>query len=110
MKLDPKKIQSMMSKLGISQEEINAERVIIEQADKKIIIENPQVIKVNMSGTEQFQISGDVSEEEYEEKGISDEDIKQVAEKANVSEDKAKEALEKSGGDLAEAILSFSAF
>ena len=48
--INPKKIQSMMSKMGIKQEEIPAKRVIIEQEDKNTIIENPQVTKVNMAG------------------------------------------------------------
>ena len=59
-KLDPKKISSMMSKLGIKQEEISAKRVIIEGEDENIIIENPQIVKIDMQGQETFQISGDI--------------------------------------------------
>ncbi len=98
-----RKIQGMMSKLGISQEEIKAKRVVIEKEDGNIIIENPSVIKVKMQGQEQFQISGDVKEEK-----ISEDDIKQVMEKVGCSREQAIEALEKFNGDLAEAILSFS--
>jgi nascent polypeptide-associated complex subunit alpha len=107
MKLDPKKIQSMMSKLGINQEEIQADRVIIEQEDKNIIIEKPQIVKINMQGNESFQISGNISEESKEEK-IKEQDIKQVAEKTGKSKEEAKKALEEANGDLAEAILSLS--
>ncbi len=103
--INPKKMASMMSKMGISQEEISAERVIIEQENKNIVIENPQVTKVTMQGKETFQISGDIKEEE---KGISEQDIKQVAEKTGKSEKEAKDALELTGGDLAEAILNLS--
>jgi len=103
MKIDMRKIQGMMSKLGISQEEIKAKRVVIEKEDGNIIIENPSVIKVKMQGQEQFQISGDVKEEK-----ISEDDIKQVMEKVGCSREQAIEALEKFNGDLAEAILSFS--
>jgi len=105
-KLDPKKIQSMMSKMGIKQEEISAEKVIIEGEDKNIVIENPSVVKINLQGQENFQISGEVSEEKKEK--FSQEDIKQVAEKTGKSEEEARKALEKTGGDLAEAILSLS--
>jgi len=79
MKLDPRKIQSMMSKLGICQEEISADRVVIEKSNgERIIIENPQIVKINMQGQESFQISGDIREEDS---GINQEDIKKVKEK-----------------------------
>jgi len=94
-----------MSKLGINQEEIPADRVIIEQEDKNIIIEKPQIVKINMQGNESFQISGNIKQEE---KRISEQDIKQVAEKTGKSKEEAKKALEKANGDLAEAILQLS--
>lgn len=105
--MDPKKIQGMMSKLGIKQEDIEAKRVIIEQEDKNIVIENPSVVKINMSGNESFQISGNIKEEEKEGK-ISEEDIKQVMEKTGKSRKEAEKALKQTNGDLAEAILSLS--
>ena len=105
--IDPKKMQAMMKQMGIKQEEIDASKVIIEKTDNtKIIIENPSVVKINMQGNESFQISGDVSEEESEL--FNEDDIKTVMEKARVTKEKAKEALEASNGDLAEAILELS--
>lgn len=101
--LDPKKMQQVMKQLGMKQEDIEAERVIIECSDKNIIIENPNVQKVVMQGQESFQITGNISEQE---KGISEQDIEQVMEKAQVSREKAEKALKNSKGDLAEAILS----
>lgn len=106
MKIDPKKMQGMMKQLGISQEDIDAKRVIIEKEDGKIIIENPSVQKIRMQGQESFQITGEISEEAGELFG--EEDIEQVAEKTGKSRDEAKKALEKANGDLAEAILSLS--
>ncbi len=105
--IDPKKMQAMMKQMGIAQEEIDAIRVIIECADKNIIINEPSVVKVKMQGQTNFQISGDVSEESREE-DTSEEDIKTIIEKTGVSEEKAREALEDADGDLAEAILSLS--
>jgi len=103
--LDPKKMQAMMKQMGIAQEEIEASRVIIERPENtNIIIENPSVTKVKMQGQETFQIAGDISEQEQ---GISEADIQTVVEKTGASEEKAKEALEKTG-DLAEAILELS--
>lgn len=110
--IDPKKMQSMMKQLGIAQEEIDADRVIIESNSKKIIIENPSIMKIKMHGQESFQISGDVKEEndlsEDDETDKTEEDIKTIMEKTGCSKEEAREALENSGGDLTEAILSLS--
>ena len=104
--MDPKKMQAMMKQLGMSQQEIDASRVIIEKNDgKKLVIENPSVTKISMQGNESFQISGD--EREESEFFISEEDIKTVMEKAGVSQDKAKKTLEETR-DIAEAILKLS--
>lgn len=105
--IDPKKIQQMMKQMGIKQQEIDASKVVIECEDKNIIIENPSVVKVNMQGQEQFQISGDMREENRDEK-IREEDIKQVMEKTKASREEAESALKESEGDLVEAILSLS--
>jgi len=103
--MNPKKMQGMMKQMGINQSEIEASRVIIEKPDdSKIIIGNPNVQKISMQGQESFQITGDVSEEGA---GISDEDIKLVAEKTGKSEDEARTALEKTK-DIAEAIMQLS--
>jgi len=103
--INPKQMQAAMKQLGISQEEIDAIRVIIEKSDnKKIVIENPSVQKIKMQGQESFQISGEVSEEE----NISDDDVAQVVEKTGCTSEQARETLEKFNGDLAEAILELS--
>ena len=102
--INPKKMQAMMNQLGMKQEEIPVKRVIIEQEDKNIIIENPQVNKVEMQGQESFQVTGQAREESK----ISKEDIKQVMEKTGKSEKAAEQALKQANGDLAEAILSLS--
>ena len=103
-KIDPRKMQAMMKQMGINQKEIEADRVIIESSDKKIIIENPSIQKIKMAGQESFQISGQVREEE---KGFSDEDISLVAERTGKSKSEAKKALEETK-DIAEAILKLS--
>ena len=103
--IDPKKIRGMMSKMGIKQEEIPAKRVIIEGEEENIIIENPAVVKITMQGNESFQISGDIS---VQEKGISEDDIKQVMEKTGKKRLEVEIALKEANGDLAEAILALS--
>jgi nascent polypeptide-associated complex subunit alpha len=103
--LNPKKIQEAMKKMGINQQEIEAKRVIIEQEDRNIVIENPSIVKINMSGQESFQISGDVREEEQK---TSEGDIKLIMEKTGCNEKEARDALEKANGDLTEAIMNLS--
>ncbi len=99
--LNPKKMQAMMKQMGINQEEIDANRVVIERDDGNIIIENPNVVKIGMQGH---------SEEkgEVEEVDNTDDDIKTLMEKCNCLEEEAKLALEKANGDLTEAILNLS--
>jgi len=105
--MNPKKMQAVMKQMGISQDEIPTERVIIEKSDgNKIIIENPSVTKIKMQGQESFQIAGEVREESGEV-GISQEDINMLIEKTGCTKEAAKEMLEKTG-DLAEAILELS--
>lgn len=112
--LDPKKMQAVMKQFGIAQEEIDAERVIIEKNNGKIIIDNPSIVKIKMQGQENFQISGDVSEinsvedDENDETNKFDEDVKTIMEKVGCLEEEAKMALKKANGDLTEAILSLS--
>jgi len=109
--LNPKKMQAMMKQLGIKQEEIDAERVIIEKPDGKIVIENPSVIKVNMQGQETFQISGDISESgsneesEGESKEEIEKDIQTIMEKTGKSKEEVAICLEKNEGDIAATIL-----
>ena len=105
--LDPKKMQAVMKQMGIAQEEISANRVIIETDDKNIIINEPSVIKIKMQGQTNFQISGEITEEEPE-KETTEEDLQTIMEKTGCSKEKAKEALDKAGSDLTEAILSLS--
>ena len=105
--LNPKNMQGMLKQLGMKQEDIDAEEVIIKCSDKKLVIKNPSVTKINFHGRDMFQISGDVLENSSANE-ISLEDIRTVAEKAKVDEKKAREALEKSEGDIARAIIDLS--
>jgi len=115
--VNPRQMEQMMRKMGIKQEEVDAEQVIIVCSDKKIVIDNPSIQKVNMMGKESYQISGDESEEplddDREEEDvpieISEDDIKTVMEQTGGSEEEAKQALEDTKGNIAEAILLLTA-
>ena len=103
--IDPKQMKSMMKKLGMRQEEIEASEVLIKCKDKELIIRNPQVMKINMMGQDSIQIVGEI-----EERGLSnikEEDVNAVVEQTGCNKEDALKALEDSDGDIAKAILSF---
>jgi len=102
--MNPRQMNKMMQKMGIKQDEIEASEVIIKTPEKNIIIKNPSVTKVDMMGQKTFQIIGEITEESP----ISEEDINTVSEQANVSKEEAKKELEKTSGDLAEAIVNLT--
>lgn len=104
--VDPRKMQQLMRKMGVQQNDIEAQEVIIRTADKEIIIHNPSVAKVSMMGQQTYQVSG---QEEVRERSsapeISEEDVQAVVEQTGADADSARRAIEKHNGDLAEAIL-----
>lgn len=106
--VNPRQVQQMMRKMGIQQQDIPAIEVIIKLEDKEIIIKNPSVARINMMGQQTFQISGEIHEQEHSKTVIAEEDIKTVMEQAHVSHEKAQAALEKTSGDLAEAIMNIT--
>jgi nascent polypeptide-associated complex subunit alpha len=109
MKIDPRQLQKAMRQLGVEQQEIEAEQVIIRLPDKDLVIDNPSVAIVNMMGQESFQISGDVQEKQRDTSpAISDADIEAVVAQTGASKEKAMKALENADGDIAKAILALS--
>jgi nascent polypeptide-associated complex subunit alpha len=104
--MNPRQMEAAMRKMGIAQENIDAEEVIIRTKKEDIHIKNPSIQKIKAMGQISYQISG--KEETVERSAaaeITEDDIKTVMEQANVSKENAKSALEKSKGDIAEAIL-----
>ena len=99
--MDPKKMEQLMRQMGIKSEEIPATKVIIETESGKYVVENPQVVQIIAQGQKSFQVSGNVTFEE----GIKEEDIRMVMEQAKCSGEEAAEALKKTKGDIAEAIV-----
>ena len=102
--MNPAKMAGLMKKMGIQQIEVDAERVVIEKTDGgKIVINNPEIMKVKMAGNESFQITGDISEKESE--SVNEEDVKLVMEKTGKDEGEVRKVLEELNGDIAEAIV-----
>jgi len=101
--INPKQMKQVMKKMGIKQDEIEATEVIIKTKDKEIIVENPQVIKMNMMGQDSLQITGKIHERHLAK--YTEEDVQTVMQQADCDEKAAKQVLEETQGDLAEAIL-----
>ena len=108
--LSPREIKRLMKKMALEMEELSdVEMAILEMADKRLVVENPQVMMLRLPGQTVIQIIGEVREEEKKEEAeeieIPEEDIQLVAAEAGVSIEEARRALEESGGDLARAIM-----
>lgn len=107
--VNKRQMDQMMRKMGVQQQEIDAEQVIIKCKDKEIIIDNPQIVKVNMMGQKNYQISGQEHERSLEAPlEITSEDINTVMEQAGVDAIKAKTMLYECKGDIAEAIMKLT--
>lgn len=118
--MNPRKMQQMMKQMGIDVDELDAEEVVIRTADEEYVFDAPQVTKMDAQGQETFQIVGDYdvraagaggdatpvesADTSTDDGGIPDSDVQIVAQRAGVSEDAAREALEDADGDLAAAI------
>ena len=108
--VNPRQLQSMMRQMGMSQEDIEAQEVVIKTSSgKKLVFSNPTVQKISMQGNTSFQITGDYSEEEESVSvEISKDDIDTVVNETGVSSQEAEKALEEVNGDIAEAIVKLS--
>ncbi|GKZ14052.1 MULTISPECIES: nascent polypeptide-associated complex protein [Haladaptatus] len=118
--LDPRKMQQMMKQMGIEVDDIEAEEVVIRTTDgEELVFSDPDVTRMDARGQHTYQVVGDAetreasgssdagsSEESTEESAgaIPDADVEIVAQRAGVSEDEAREALDAENGDLAAAI------
>lgn len=107
--MDPRMMRQAMKKMGISQEDLDAQAVIIVLKDRKIVFENPSVQKVTMQGEESFQVSGPHRDEAAEtETTIDEADVDSVMEQTGASRVVATSALEAADGDIAAAIIKLS--
>ncbi len=101
-------MKAMMKKLGMQVEQIeDVISIVIKTPKGNYIFDAAEVTAMTMQGTTTYQIIG---EPRFEEAApdIPKEDIAMVAAQANVSEEKAKDALVTTNGDIAEAIMLLS--
>jgi nascent polypeptide-associated complex subunit alpha len=107
-RMSPKQMKAAMKRLGIKPAELDdVEEVVIKTLEKEYVIPNAAVTKMEVQGQTTYQIVGEAQEFARGEEGprVPEEDVKLVAEKADVSEEEARQALIECDGEPAEAIL-----
>ncbi len=115
-RINPREQRRMMQRMGMNMDSVaDVKQVIIRTADKDIVIDEPEVAILQVQGQKMYQvIGGSVSEQSPSARAtagtpakpaFSEEDVQLVADQTGKSLEKAKEALEECGGDLAKAIL-----
>ena len=109
---NPRQMAEIMRQLGMKSEELKASRVVIEMEDgARVIVSEPQVVQIEMKGTKSFQVSGEVSEESGSASSSSggasqaDSDLEIIVSQTGASKEQAQQALQKAGGDIAQAIM-----
>ncbi len=121
-----RQMRRKMQQQGIDMEPIEATRVIIEQPNQTLVIEEPEIVLMKQAGQEIYQVigeavkltpdqvtinaeqPGEVIESIHEEEikpTITEEDIMLVAAQSNVDKKEAEAALIEHQGDIAKAIL-----
>ena len=107
-KMNPRQLNQLMKRFGINVREIkNVEKIIIQTDTKEYIFEDAEVTVMDAQGQKTYQISGTPKIVERKEV-IPEGDIDLVAEQTGKTKEEAKKALEKTKGDIAEAILKLT--
>ena len=121
--MNPRKMRQMMDQMGIDLTEIDAEEVIIRTEDVEYVFHDADVQRMDAQGQQTYQVvgepderprgeaepeAGDDADESDAELGddapdVADQDVEIVAQRADVPESTAREALEETG-DLAAAV------
>lgn len=107
--INQKALAGAMKRMGIQQIELDAEEVVIRLKDHDLVFTSPNVSKINMMGQETYQLIGTPQKRIREiVPEVTHEDVKTVMEQAHVDEAKARDALQKAKGDIAQAIISLT--
>lgn len=109
-RINPREARRMMQRMGMGLEEMpGVAKVTFSMKGKNLVIADPQVTIMKMSGQTMYQVVGEAVEEKAESSDakieITDEDAQLVSAQTGVSIEVAKKALETSNGDLAQAIM-----
>jgi len=107
-KVNPKKMKQMMNKLGMEMQPIeDVRRIEITTGQGTYVFEQADVVAMTMQGVTTYQITGEPRFEEAAP-AVPDEDVQLVMEQTKASEEKVRETLAETRGDIAEAILRLS--
>lgn len=103
-------MRRMLDKMGLDMTTMdNVEEVIIKTDKKELYLVKPQVIEMKGKDSTIFQVvATDIEEKQREVPSFKEEDIILVMQQANVSREKAVQALTESKGDIAQAILTLT--
>ncbi len=106
--MNPKKMKQMMKQLGMQMDPIeDVEEIVIKTKKGRYVFPSAEVVIMKVQGVTTYQITGEPTFTEAVP-DIPDDDISMVAEQTGVSLSDAKEALTRSNGDIAEAIMNLS--
>jgi len=122
---DPRRMKSMMRKMGIEQEEVEGvEQVVIVTHDREIVFTAPEVVAVTAQGQTTYQVSGRGVERPRGAGGApagaatagagappararkySEDDVQLVMQQTGAPEAKVRAALDATDGEVAEAMI-----
>jgi nascent polypeptide-associated complex subunit alpha len=105
-----REMRRMLDKMGLEMKDLgNIEEVIIKTETKELYLLKPQVIEMKGKDNTIFQVvATNIEEKQRDIPVFKEEDIILVMQQANVSKERATQALVESKGDMAQAILGLT--
>ena len=106
-----REMRRMLDKMGLEMKDLgNIEEVIIKTETKELYLLKPQVVEMKGKDSTIFQVvATDIEEKQRDNPVLKEEDITLVMQQANVTREKAIQALIDAKGDMAQAILNLTA-
>ena len=105
-----REMRRMLDKMGLEMKDLgNIEEVIIKTETKELYLMKPQVVEMKGKDSTIFQVvATDIEEKQRDVPVLKEEDITLVMQQANVTREKAIQALIDAKGDMAQAILNLT--
>ena len=105
-----REMRRMLDKMGLEMKDMgNVEEVVIKTETRELYLIKPQIVEMKGKDNTIFQVvATDIQERQREIPFFKDEDVVLVMQQANVTKEKAIQALIDSKGDMAQAILSLT--
>ena len=105
-----REMRRMLDKMGLEMKDLgDIEEVIIKTETKEIYLIKPQIVEMKGKDNTIFQVvATDIEEKKRDVPIFKEEDIILVMQQANVTKEKAVQALTDAKGDMAQAILDLT--